>query len=138
MHPIIFRLGPVTIYSYGVWIVIGLLLGLTLILKAAKQEGISQQVVFDLVFWLLISGIFGARLLYVAFDLPHFKSRPLEAVQIWKGGFVFYGAVLFSLLAGSFYIRRHHLSFWKIADLIAPALALGEGIGRFGCFSAGC
>ncbi len=138
MHPVILKLGPITIYSYGVWIVIGLLLGLTLALRAAKQERISQQVLFDLVFWLLISGILGARFLYVAFDFPYFKSRPLEVIQIWKGGFVFYGGLLFSLLAGFFYIQRHRLNFWKVADLIAPSLALGEGIGRFGCFSAGC
>lgn len=138
MHPVIFRLGPIVIYSYGVWIVIGLLLGLTLVLRGAKQEGIPQQVVFDLAFWLLISGIFGARLLYVAFSLPYFKSQPLETVQIWKGGFVFYGGVIFSLLAGFLYIHKHKLNFWQLADLIAPGLALGQGIGRFGCFFAGC
>jgi phosphatidylglycerol:prolipoprotein diacylglycerol transferase len=138
MHPVILRLGPLVIYSYGVWIAIGLFLGLILALRAAKQEGISQQVLFDLIFWLLVFGILGARFLYVAFDFPYFKSRPLEVIQIWKGGFVFYGGLLFSLLAGSFYIQRHHLNFGKIADLIAPSLALGGGIGRFGCFFAGC
>ena len=138
MHPIIFRFGPIVIYSYGVWVVIGLISGLALTLRTARQDGIPQEVIFDLAFWLLFFGILGARLLYVMFDLPYFKSRPLEAIQIWKGGFVFYGGVFSSLLASLFYIRRHRLNFWQMADLVAPALALGQGIGRFGCFSAGC
>jgi len=138
MHPILFRLGPFTIYTYGFWIAIGFLAALTLILSEAKREQIPPTVISDLAFWCVVSGILGARLFYVFYNFSYFSEHPIEILAIWKGGLVFIGAVCLALLTGIIYVRRRHLNFWQLADLIVPGLALGQAFGRIGCFSAGC
>lgn len=138
MHPILFHLGHFTVYTYGFWVAIGFLAALTLILREAKREQIPPAIVSDLAFWCVVSGILGARLLYVFYYLSYFSHHPLEIFALWKGGLVFIGGVCLALLSGITYVRRHHLDFWQLADLIAPGLALGQALGRIGCFSAGC
>jgi len=135
MHPILIRIGPITIYTYGFWVAIGFFAALALILKEAKRENLSPAIISDLAFWTVASGIIGARLVYIIYDLPHFLKHPLEIIAFWKGGLVFIGGLFFGLLASFFYVRRHHLKFWQLADLIAPGLALGQAFGRIGCFS---
>ena len=138
MHPILIRIGPITIYTYGFWVAIGFFAALALILKEAKRENLSPAIISDLAFWTVASGIIGARLVYIIYNLSHFLKHPLEIIAFWKGGLVFIGGLFFGLLASFFYVRRHHLKFWQLADLIAPGLALGQALGRIGCFSAGC
>ncbi|MCD6319264.1 MAG: prolipoprotein diacylglyceryl transferase [Candidatus Desulfofervidaceae bacterium] len=138
MHPILFHLGPLTIYTYGFWVAIGFFAALAFILSEAKREQISPSIISDLAFWCVMSGILGARLLYVFYNFSYFSQHPLEIPALWKGGLVFIGGVCLALLSGVIYVRRYHLDFWQLADLIVPGLALGQAFGRIGCFSAGC
>ena len=138
MHPIFFRLGPITIYTYGIFVAIGFLAAFTLILREAKKEGLFLNLISDLVFWMVISGIIGARLLYVIYEFPSFLKKPLTIFALWKGGLVFIGGVVGGLLTMIIYVKRKKLDFWQLVDIFAPGLALGEAFGRIGCFFAGC
>jgi phosphatidylglycerol:prolipoprotein diacylglycerol transferase len=76
--------------------------------------------------------------MYVLMNLSHYLQNPLDIFKIWEGGLIFSGGMIFVILVMFFYVRRHHLSLLRFGDLWAPAAALGQGIGRIGCFMAGC
>jgi len=149
MHPVLIHFNfpqwlpllgglPVNIYTYGVLVATGFLSGIWLITWRASKEGIDPDKMLDLCFWFLITSILGARLLYVIVDYKSFLNRPMDLFAIWKGGLVFYGGFIAGLLTIYYYARRYHLSFLKLIDIIVPSLALGQALGRLGCFAAGC
>lgn len=138
MLPDLFTIGPLTIHTYGLFVAMGFLISLFLTVKLGKAEGIQSQQIIDMGFRTILWGIIGARLAYIIMNLPHYVDRPLDALKLWEGGLVFSGGLILGLFALVLYIRRHHLSFWTVADLWSPGVALGQGIGRIGCFMAGC
>jgi len=138
MYPVLIKIGPITIYTYGFFVAVGFLLGLYLAMRQAKREGISPERISDLGFYILIGAIGGSRLLYVALNAPHYLRNPIDIFKIWEGGLVFYGGLIAALALGIWYIRRHRLPVGRTADIFAPSLAIGHSIGRLGCFSAGC
>ena len=138
MYPDLLTIGSFSIHTYGVCIALGALLGITLISHDAKKQGYDQQKILDLAFYLLIAAIIGSRIFYVALNLRFYLDHPLETVMIWRGGLVFYGGFIFAFAVGYLYFKKHNLPFLKTYDLLMPGLAIGECIGRIGCFSAGC
>jgi len=138
MHPVLFRVGPITIYTYGVFVALGLLTGVILARNRAKQAGIDPQDFLDLVFYTVLAGIIGARAFYVIQNFVFYKDNWLGIVKIWEGGLVFQGGLIFALPVAWALIKKKNLSFWKTFDLLAPYLALGQAFGRIGCFFAGC
>lgn len=137
MHPVFFKLDPITIYSYGVMLALAFGIGIYLARKRALTVGIDSRIIVDLGIYLLISSIVGARLLYVLSNLDEYKTHPLNAV-FSRTGFVFYGGLILATIVGIWYLKRQKLSVWKIADVITPSIAIGEAIGRIGCFLNGC
>ncbi|MFQ5836149.1 MAG: prolipoprotein diacylglyceryl transferase, partial [bacterium] len=107
-------------------------------LYAARKKNLEEGKMLSLSLWVLASGIVGARIFYVLDQLYWYLEHPQDILRIWQGGLVFYGGLLFSLITSLYFIRRHRLPFWEIADISAPALALGMSIGRIGCFFNGC
>ena len=138
MHPLLLKFGPLTIYSYGVMVAVGFGLATILICREADKFSIEKDKVIDLAILILISGIAGARFLYVMLNAGYYIARPLEILGLSKGGLVWYGGFLSAALASIFYIRRKRMNFWNVADLIAPYIALAQGAGRIGCFLNGC
>jgi len=138
MYPDLLTIGSFTIHTYGVCIALGALLGITLISYEAKKQGYDQQQILDLTFYLIIAAIIGSRAFYVILNLKYYLHHPLEIVMIWRGGLVFYGGFLLAFATCFLYLKKHSLPFLKICDLLAPGLAIGEFIGRLGCFFAGC
>jgi phosphatidylglycerol:prolipoprotein diacylglycerol transferase len=148
MHPILFEIpkfevlnwviGPVPIRMYGLMIGIGFLLGIYLASRQAKKEGINPDHILDMGVYLLLAAIVGSRALYVLTSLHEFARNPLDVFAIWKGGLVFYGGLLAAVPTGIWYVKKHNLPVWKVADIMAPSIALGHGFGRLGCFFAGC
>jgi phosphatidylglycerol:prolipoprotein diacylglycerol transferase len=138
MHPILLEIGPVAIHAYGFFIAAGFLLGMAWIIREARQRGLNDRIVHDFAFFALIAAIVGSRLFYVAINLDHFLANPLDIVMFWKGGLVFSGAVLAAgaLVVAVLKYKGQPLGPW--ADAVAPGLALGQAVGRLGCFSAGC
>lgn len=127
-----------TLHTYGLLVATGFVTGLFLAVRQAKRQGISSERILDLGFYILLAAIIGSRLLFVATDSEHYLSRPLDIFKIWEGGLVFYGGLIFAVPVAVWYMNRHGLDKWAIADIIAPSIAIGHAIGRLGCFSAGC
>lgn len=138
MLPKICSIGPLTIYSYGLMMAISVITCFLFLKKDARAVGISSDVISDFVFWTLIFGLLGGRIFYVVLNLDFFLGNPWEIIMIQHGGLAWQGGFLFGLLAAIFFVKKQSLSFFQIADLSAPYLALGEAIGRIGCFLNGC
>lgn len=138
MHPIICQLGPVTVYSYGVMLAAAVALCTFLAARDARKIGVPADFVYDLVFWVVLSGIFGARLFYVVLHWEFFWESPAEIVMIPKGGLAWQGGLTAAFLTGAFFVKRKGLPLARILDWAAPYAALGQAIGRIGCFLNGC
>jgi len=132
--PVAFELGPITIRWYGLLITGALLLGITLAQNLGQRRGIDPERIGDLAIWLVIGALPGARLYYVLFEWDRYADRPLSALAIWQGGIAIHGAILGGMIATLLFARRYRLSFWQLTDVVAPALILGQAIGRWGNF----
>ncbi|HPK03491.1 MAG TPA: prolipoprotein diacylglyceryl transferase [Candidatus Sumerlaeota bacterium] len=137
MHPVLFRFGNLTIGTYGLMLVVGMLAGLTLASFVARRRGLRADFFWDLAFVLLVSGLLGARLLYLAVNWDDFLRAP-AALLLARQGFVFQGGFLVALVAGIAFILWRRMPLFEVGDVLAPGLALAHGIGRIGCFLAGC
>ena len=142
MDPTAFRIGPLTIYWYGLLIVIGAVLAAVFATAEARRRGQDPEHVWNLLTWCLLLGIMGARLYHV-FSSPaggftgwdYYRSHPIEIIAFWKGGFRglgIYGASAGGLLAILLYARVSKLNFWRWADIVAPGVLLAQAIGRWG------
>jgi phosphatidylglycerol:prolipoprotein diacylglycerol transferase len=138
MHPILVNIGPVNIYTYGFMIAIGFLVGISIASRQAGKEGIDPVIINDLGFYILISAIIGSRLLFGVIYWREFAGDPLRIVKIWEGGLVFYGGLIAAILTMLYFIRKKGLKLFQTLDILAPSVAIGQGIGRLGCFAAGC
>jgi len=138
MHPILFRIGPFSLHTYGLFIATGVLLAIALAARGARREGVDPQKMLDLGFYLLVASIIGSRLLFVLIFYRDYLPRPWSIFKLWEGGLVFYGGFALALPIGIWYLRRHDLPLWRTADLWAAPLSLGHALGRIGCFAAGC
>jgi len=133
----------VTIFSYGLMIVVGFLVGVYLARQRATKAGIDPDAIMDLGLCALISGILGARLFYVIqfhgqFFGPNAIHGPGGVLKIWHGGLVFYGGFIAAAAAIYGFIRWKRLPLLKVLDIIAPCAILGLAFGRIGCFLNGC
>ncbi len=138
MHPTICTIGPFTIYSYGLMLATAVFLCSFLASRRARFFGIPQDIIFDLTFWVVLSGLVGARILYILLNLPFFMTNPLETIMIQKGGLSWLGGLIAGSTVGLLFIKRKKLSGKIILDFCSPYLALGQAIGRIGCFFNGC
>jgi phosphatidylglycerol:prolipoprotein diacylglycerol transferase len=138
MHPILCQIGPITIYSYGLMFALAVVVGTWLLSLQAQRKGINPDIVFDLCFWLTISGILGARIYYVFLYPEPFKQDPWEFFMLQHGGLAFQGSVLPATLVTWWYLKKHRLPVLGFLDLLAPYIALAHAIGRIGCLLNGC
>ena len=143
MHPILFRIGSFTIYSYGAMLVVALLVVIQGSAYAVRKfpaslRAISPEQVVDCCSCSLLGGILGARLFYVILYWSWFAQAPQSILAIWQGGLVWYGGLFGGGLAAWLYIRAQRLDGWRVADQLVPFLTLGHAIGRLGCFLNGC
>ncbi|MDR2860675.1 MAG: prolipoprotein diacylglyceryl transferase [Elusimicrobiota bacterium] len=141
MHPILFSLGSWTLYSYGLLVAVGFASGILYASYQAKKINppiISQDELFNLLFYSVICAVIGARLMFVIVEAPQLFNTPLDIFKIWQGGLVYYGGFIGAMLFALLYIRKRKINTAKVFDLLAPAIALGHFFGRIGCFMSGC
>ncbi|MFO7675612.1 MAG: prolipoprotein diacylglyceryl transferase [bacterium] len=141
MFPTILRLGGIQIYSYGLMLFISFLLGIFIVERRARRFGVESKDVTDLALWILVAVVVGSRLFYVAFHWNEFKDDLIGIIAFWRGGLaglMFYGGFLGALIAGLIFVRVRRLPVLKLLDAAAPAIVLGEGFTRIGCFLNGC
>lgn len=139
MYPILFRIGNFPINTYGVFLALAFLGAILVTVRLAARDGLPQERVYDLCLWLLLSSLVGSKILMFLTE-PAYRENPwqLFSLDFLRSGGVFYGGLLGALGAGYFLMRRWKLPWWKTADACAPGIALGNVLGRQGCFSAGC
>lgn len=138
MHPLICKVGPFAIYSYGVMLAFAFLVSSYLAKKKAQTVGISPEIIFNLAFIAFIFGIIGGRLLYVIFNFDYYIDNLSEIFKLWHGGLSWFGGLFLGSVAGIVYINRKGPCVYKVLDVIVPFVALGQAIGRIGCFLNGC
>ncbi|MBS1115324.1 MAG: prolipoprotein diacylglyceryl transferase [Nitrospirae bacterium] len=138
MFPVLIRIGPLTIHTYGLLIATGFLVALFLASREAKRKDIPNEGIVDVGFYALFAGLIGSRLFFIATNWQHYSEHPIDMVKIWEGGLVFYGGVLFAVPTVIWYAKKKALPLWQAADIWAPSIAIGHAIGRLGCFCAGC
>lgn len=138
MHPVLLKLGPFSIYTYGFFIAMGFIAGILLAKREAVRLGEDPERIMDLSFYVLIAAIVGSRLFYIFINSEIFLSDILEIFRIWNGGLVFYGGFIAALIVGLIYLKIKKMPLWRTTDIAAPCIALGQFFGRLGCFSAGC
>ncbi|MDD5730061.1 MAG: prolipoprotein diacylglyceryl transferase [Candidatus Omnitrophica bacterium] len=138
MHRILFQLGMFTVYSYGFMLALAFLVGTYLAQSRAGKQGIGPNIIMDLIFYILLSSIAGARIFFVAVNWGYYRFHLADVFKVWEGGLVFYGGLVLALPAAFWFLKKNKLSFWKIADILSPSLAIGVALGRIGCFLNGC
>jgi phosphatidylglycerol:prolipoprotein diacylglycerol transferase len=132
--PILIELGPFAIRWYGLLIASAVLIGVTLSRYLASRRHINPDIPGDLALWLVVAAIPSARLYYVLFQWQEYAQRPGDIIAIWKGGIAIHGALIGGTLAALIFARIQKISFWQLADLVAPSVILGQAIGRWGNF----
>lgn len=138
MFPVILKLGPITIYSYGVMIAFAFFVSTILCLKESKISNIKKELILDLSVPVMISGIIGARLMHILLNLKEYILSPLEIVKIYRGGLMLYGGIAGGILCSLIYLRKKRQPVLKVLDLVSPYVALAQVWGRIGCFLNGC
>ncbi len=141
MYPKIFELGPITLHSYGLLLALAFLSGTALLARLASRDEVPVGRAWDLAFVIILSALLGAKLLMIADNLSYYLEQPSRFVglEFWQAGGAYFGGLIGAVAGSYWYISRScDLSFWVMADAAAPAIALGQSIGRLGCFAAGC
>lgn len=140
MHPILFHLGSLTIYTYGVLVATGVVVGLFAARWQAGKQGLDPDRVWNVGIYMVLVALLGSKLWLILGDLPYYWHNPREIFSFatLQSGGDFYGGIVFALALLFFYVWRQKLGFLAVADAFAAPLALGHAIGRMGCFTAGC
>ncbi len=136
MYPIIFSIGPLTVYSFGVMLAIAFLVASNVVQRELTRKGLDPDLAASFTLWAAVGGLVGSRVLSFLDDWGGFIRDPLAFV-LTGAGFVFYGGLIGGFVTVSIFIWRRGLPYWQITDCIAPSLAIGQAIGRIGCQLAG-
>src|SRR5271157_1952569 len=137
MYPELFHLP--FLHTYGVLVALAFLAGLWIATRLGKREGLNAEALTNLVIYCALAAIAGAKLMMFVVD-PRYRQNPAEifTLDTLRAAGVFYGGLIAALAVAFWYMRKAGLPAWRTADVCAPGIALGHGIGRLGCFSAGC
>ena len=139
MFPELFRIAGFPINTYGVFLALAFLGGILVATKLAEHDGLPRERIYDLCLWMLLASLVGSKIL-MFFTEPEYREHPAQlfSLDFLRSGVVFYGGLIGALITAYLLMRRYGLPWWKTADACAPGIALGNVLGRLGCFSAGC
>lgn len=137
MYNELLKIGPVTIYGYGLMIALGVLVAYQLVAYRAANRQLELSHVYSLTAWCLVGGFIGAKLLYWMTQIPNIINDP-KILLNFSDGFVVYGGIISGIGVGLVYCRIKKINFLKHLDLFVPSVALAQGFGRIGCLLAGC
>ena len=140
MHPILISIGSFHLPTYGTLLVLAILGGIYTAVRLGRRAGLDSALILDFCTWLILIALVGAKILMVLTDWSYYRANLGEifSFSTFMAGGVFYGGFLAALFFTIWYVHVQKLSFWKLADVLAPGVALGQSVGRLGCFSAGC
>ena len=134
MNPILIDLGFIQIRWYAILILIAFSIGYYLVINRCKKKGVSTAQISDMCFYLVFIGILGARIYYCIFNMDYYSKNLLDIIKIWEGGLAIHGGVIAGIIFIYFYTKKKKINLLDVLDIIAPALVLGQAIGRWGNF----
>jgi phosphatidylglycerol---prolipoprotein diacylglyceryl transferase len=137
MHPLLFKMGPLTLYSYGILVALAFMVGTLWTTSRAAKAGENVDQYLQAIFWIMVAGFTGARLLYVIYFPSLYLHHPLQ-ILLDRGGLVWYGGLVAALMASLLFVWLKKISIWKFGDILVVPAAVGLAIGRVGCFMSGC
>ncbi|MGH9377486.1 MAG: prolipoprotein diacylglyceryl transferase [Terriglobia bacterium] len=139
MHPILFRIGSFQLPTYGLLLALALLAGLVVAMRLGRRAGMDSGQVVDFSTWLIVCGLIGAKIYMILTGWGYYTGHPGEifSLNTLESGGGFYGGFIGAALFAVWYVKSHRLPLLRIFDAFAPAVALGQAIGRVGCFMAG-
>ncbi|MFZ4450978.1 prolipoprotein diacylglyceryl transferase [Salibacterium aidingense] len=129
-----FEIGSWPVYWYGIIIGLGAFLGFIIANQEAKKRGLPKDIFADLLIFAIPIAILCARLYYVIFRWGYYADHPGEILAVWEGGLAIHGGLIGAVLTALVFTRKRRVSFWKMADIAAPSIILGQAIGRWGNF----
>lgn len=138
MLPVLYKCSFFSIYTYGVFVALAFMVSSWLVSREAKRRGQDDNAIYNLCVLLLVSGIVSARLFYVVLNWDVFSADLLEVLRLQHGGLVWFGGLIGASLSALVYMKAKKLSVIPTLDLFAPYAALGQAVGRIGCFFNGC
>ena len=133
-NPVAFTVFGHDIYWYGILISLSVVLAVVMVYREAKRKGLDADCMLDYALLTVPTAIVFARLYYVIFEWDQYAANPIHALFIWEGGIAIYGSILGGIVATLIFSKWKKISFWTLADLVAPGLVLGQAIGRWGNF----
>lgn len=136
MYPVLFRIGDFTVTSFGLMMFLSFVVGAWVMAKQFEKRGMDPELAWDMLLWIALGGILGAKLYYIGLNLEDLAADPVGAL-LSRGGLVWYGGFIGGVAAFYWQIRKRKLPLGKTFDATAPALAIAYGIGRMGCFLVG-
>ncbi|WNS75045.1 prolipoprotein diacylglyceryl transferase [Bacillus sp. DTU_2020_1000418_1_SI_GHA_SEK_038] len=134
LNPIAISLGPIEIRWYGIIIGVGIALALLLVMREAERRGLQKDLFADLMLWAIPIAIISARIYYVIFQWGYYSQNPGDIIKIWEGGIAIHGALIGAVITAYVFAKKRNVSFWKLTDIAAPSIILGQAIGRWGNF----
>jgi len=139
VHPILFKIGSLNLPTYGFLLAMAILAAVYTVMRLGRREGLDPNRLLDLTTWIVLVGMLGAKVLMVVSDWSYYQQYPGEifAVSTLLSGGVFYGGFVAAVFFAAWYVHIYHLPYGKVFDVYAPAIAVGQSIGRLGCFAAG-
>ncbi|MGI5922055.1 MAG: prolipoprotein diacylglyceryl transferase [Syntrophomonadaceae bacterium] len=139
MFPVLVKIGDISIYSWGFMLAIAMVVAIWGVGRLLAREGYDSGIAIDIVMVMIVAGLVGARSLYIiTFEWQNFLAHPLMFFAFPSGGLIWYGGFIGGLVGFVIYVWKKGLSFWHMADVLAPFAALGYAIVRLGCFLNGC
>lgn len=137
MNPVLLDFGYIKIYWYSIMILLGAFVGGTLIIRESKKFKIPEDYIINLIMYCLIFGIIGARLYYCIFEWDYYSNHLLDIFKVWEGGLAIHGGIIFGLIFIIIYTRKYKVNTFRMLDIIAVGLLIGQAIGRWGNFFNG-
>jgi phosphatidylglycerol---prolipoprotein diacylglyceryl transferase len=134
LDPIALSLGPIQVHWYGLIIGTGIALALWIAMRESDKRGMPKDIFPDLMLWAIPISILSARIYYVIFQWDYYAQHPADIPKIWNGGIAIHGALIGAVITAYVFTKKRKVSFWKLADIAAPSLILGQAIGRWGNF----
>ncbi|EAD9031227.1 TPA: prolipoprotein diacylglyceryl transferase [Listeria monocytogenes] len=134
LDPVAIQIGSISVKWYGVIIASAVVIALLLALSEANKRKMDKEIIVDLLIWAIPISIISARIYYVIFEWDFYKNNLGEIVKIWHGGIAIYGALIGAVLTAIIFSRIKKISFWQLADVVAPSLIIAQAIGRWGNF----
>ncbi|WP_340084822.1 prolipoprotein diacylglyceryl transferase [Siminovitchia sp. FSL H7-0308] len=134
LNPVAIELGPLPVHWYGIIIVLGIAIALYLAMREGQKHKLDKEIFPDLLIWAIPISILSARAYYVLFQWEYYSQNPGDIIKVWEGGIAIHGALIGAVATAVIFARARGLSFWKLADIAAPSIILGQAIGRWGNF----